>query len=460
MPVVFAQPTFQRPMKFENSGKFETSSQGAIEFNQQPLPNPHAYLTPEEVIRLRQATLVPTINGPSPNPHAYLSPEEVIRLNQARDIPTLSKSNIGQLPNPHAYLTPEEVMRLNQATESPNFGQNSYQNDQSYKTPEEVMREHAYKVLPDEPTLSQPQTFGMVTMSNSSGISELEEYCRTSDCTKQKEESRICKSTLMNSLNNYMTQVQGKDATKDIQKQFDTVFEYKKALCKKAGLSDKIIPADNGVVDGDIILTLEQAIFFLDEIKSQMKNATDKHARKKRSGIFFENANIIRKWDVSKPIQYKFDKNLKEKEKSQILNGIKMIENSMPGIVAHELLHVLGIAHTHQRVDRDKHIKSIMHYKGSFSPRSMAKSTMIPLKDPLKNKYKMGQRKKLSGADIEILNKMYCKKTCKDRKVFCGIWALNGLCKTRTHRKYMRKYCELSCNYCGAQNLRRARTLG
>ena len=36
------------------------------------------------------------------------------------------------------------------------------------------MREHAYKVLPDEPTLSEPQTFRMATMSSSSGISKLE----------------------------------------------------------------------------------------------------------------------------------------------------------------------------------------------------------------------------------------------------------------------------------------------
>lgn len=61
-------------------------------------------------------------------------------------------------------------------------------------------------------------------------------------------------------------------------------FQYKKALYKKAGLSDRIIPADNGVVDGDIILTLEQATFFLGEVKNQMENTTDKHARKKRYG--------------------------------------------------------------------------------------------------------------------------------------------------------------------------------
>ncbi|PIO70085.1 astacin, partial [Teladorsagia circumcincta] len=52
---------------------------------------------------------------------------------------------------------------------------------------------------------------------------------------------------------------------------------------------------------------------------------------------------------------------------------------------------------------------SIMHYNAYMGAVNIAKPTIIPKAvDEAVNMPKLGQREKLSEADVEILNKMYC----------------------------------------------------
>uniref|UniRef100_A0A8R1I1L1 Metalloendopeptidase n=1 Tax=Caenorhabditis japonica TaxID=281687 RepID=A0A8R1I1L1_CAEJA len=150
------------------------------------------------------------------------------------------------------------------------------------------------------------------------------------------------------------------------------------------------------------------------------------------------------------------------------------------GVAMHETMHALGVSHQHLRLDRDKHIKidwsnidpqhydtfaiadaklytsygtkyaydSIMHYNAYLAARDPSKPTMIPLVSPQENLPKMGQRAKLTRADIRLLKKMYCRPGCDDSNVHCGTWALNGYCKHKDHNKWMTDNCKASCDKC------------
>ncbi|CAI5456201.1 unnamed protein product [Caenorhabditis angaria] len=151
------------------------------------------------------------------------------------------------------------------------------------------------------------------------------------------------------------------------------------------------------------------------------------------------------------------------------------------GIAVHETMHALGVNHQHLRMDRDKHIKvdwsninpqqydsfvvadsklyttygvkyaydSIMHYNAYTAAVNIAKPTMIPLVNQQANIGLLGQRAKMSSADIEILNKMYCKPAgCDDKNVYCGAWALSELCNNPNHNVWMKNNCKKSCNFC------------
>lgn len=78
---------------------------------------------------------------------------------------------------------------------------------------------------------------------------------------------------------------------------------------------------DNGLVDGDLILTTQQARILIDNLKKAENKAEGSFRRKRltiifisllfimfqhfRSSLFFEiNKNFAQKWDVSNPIPY------------------------------------------------------------------------------------------------------------------------------------------------------------
>ncbi|PIC23178.1 hypothetical protein B9Z55_016966 [Caenorhabditis nigoni] len=128
------------------------------------------------------------------------------------------------------------------------------------------------------------------------------------------------------------------------------------------------------------------------------------------------------------------------------------------GVAMHETMHALGVSHQHLRLDRNKYIKidwsnidpqhydtfaisdaklytsygtkyaydSIMHYNAYLGAKDPSKPTMIPLVNPAENTPKLGQRAKLTRADIRLLKKMYCRPGCDDQNVHCGTWALHG----------------------------------
>lgn len=150
------------------------------------------------------------------------------------------------------------------------------------------------------------------------------------------------------------------------------------------------------------------------------------------------------------------------------------------GVAIHETMHALGVSHQHLRLDRDKYIKidwanidpqhydtfaisdaklytsygtkyaydSIMHYNAYLGAKDPSKPTMIPLVNPQENTPKLGQRAKLTRADIRLLKKMYCRPGCDDQNVHCGTWALHGYCKMKQHMKWMNDNCKASCDKC------------
>jgi astacin len=150
------------------------------------------------------------------------------------------------------------------------------------------------------------------------------------------------------------------------------------------------------------------------------------------------------------------------------------------GVAIHETMHALGVNHHHLRGDRDEHIKmewdnvnpqfydyfaiadsskfttygtpydfaSIMHYGAFTAAIDMSRPTMTPKSNRAQNLPIMGQRKRLSQSDINLLNAMYCKSNCQDRNVYCGVWSVHNLCRTQAQLGWMEVNCRKSCGFC------------
>ncbi|KAI1718910.1 astacin (Peptidase family m12A) domain-containing protein [Ditylenchus destructor] len=150
------------------------------------------------------------------------------------------------------------------------------------------------------------------------------------------------------------------------------------------------------------------------------------------------------------------------------------------GVALHETMHALGTNHEHIRNDRDDFLDvqwsninpqffdffaiqdsskftpygipydygSIMHYNAFTAAIDSSRPTMIPRQNRAANTPLMGQRKRLSSRDVELLNTMYCKPNCEDRNVFCGVWALRNLCNTQAQASWMSQNCRKSCKIC------------
>ncbi|KAL3072620.1 hypothetical protein niasHS_017594 [Heterodera schachtii] len=150
------------------------------------------------------------------------------------------------------------------------------------------------------------------------------------------------------------------------------------------------------------------------------------------------------------------------------------------GVAVHETMHALGANHEHLRADREEHLDiqwaninpqfydffaiadpskftsygsayaydSIMHYGPFTATLDTSRPTMVPKKNAEQNMALMGQRKKLSTKDVELLNKMYCKQNCEDRNVYCGFWALRNFCQMPPQLGWMRQNCRKSCALC------------
>ncbi|GMR32540.1 hypothetical protein PMAYCL1PPCAC_02735, partial [Pristionchus mayeri] len=92
---------------------------------------------------------------------------------------------------------------------------------------------------------------------------------------------------------------------------------------------------------------------------------------------------------------------------------------------------------------------SIMHYRYNSAAINPQKGTMIPLVNEAQNIRLLGQRKGLSKTDVELLNKLYCKPdSCQDTNIYCGAWALQGVCTRAGNSVWMGQNCRKSCGLC------------
>ncbi|PAV77659.1 hypothetical protein WR25_15644 [Diploscapter pachys] len=245
--------------------------------------------------------------------------------------------------------------------------------------------------------------------------------CKNNDCKTQSSIYIETKNSLMKTAQVFEKKFFNNDAKVDIDRQFSAIWDYKKALIDKAGLSQYVSPADNGLVDGDVLLSEQQARFLINELQKGNFDGNWKNLplpdlnRDKRSALFFgENNQFIQKWDTSQPILYMFDETYDEYEKNSVRQAHRMISSAascihfqfdpiaykkghfiyytrtitpavcglshvgrqpkgnviqinfesceklaQTGVIIHETLHALGIEHTHQRVDRDDFIEIV-----------------------------------------------------------------------------------------------------
>jgi len=154
------------------------------------------------------------------------------------------------------------------------------------------------------------------------------------------------------------------------------------------------------------------------------------------------------------------------------------------GIAVHELSHALGMAHEHQRPDRDRFLSinwdnvragkehnfdiyleaytgnqydylSIMHYGGYSFAANRSIPTLTTKSGAVGG---MGQRSGLAASDVEQLAAMYTAKeaqvpggcpACVDLSNFCPFWAVLGECSR--NRDYMGWACRTSCGLCRAR---------
>uniref|UniRef100_A0AC34QKZ5 Metalloendopeptidase n=1 Tax=Panagrolaimus sp. JU765 TaxID=591449 RepID=A0AC34QKZ5_9BILA len=159
-------------------------------------------------------------------------------------------------------------------------------------------------------------------------------------------------------------------------------------------------------------------------------------------------------------------------------------------IIIHELFHVLGIEHEHQRPDRDQFIKiiynnvdpdkmsnfalispndvyykehpydyrSIMHYDGTAFGKNDPKTgkklaTMVPLQRGIE----LHDNYDLTDLDIKKLNDLgkcgnYQKNnnyaTCTDNAENCQKYKTDGLCTSAQYKDLMTQQCALTCQFC------------
>ncbi|KAI1708218.1 astacin (Peptidase family m12A) domain-containing protein [Ditylenchus destructor] len=193
----------------------------------------------------------------------------------------------------------------------------------------------------------------------------------------------------------------GEQLDHDVELRLARTHQVKKALLSKAGLGDKVEPANDGVFQKDILLTEQQSNTMLNEI-----NAGGVGGRRKRSALFLEQAPTQR-WPQGQPILYYLDTALEQVEKNAIEAAVQEIQSKTcvrfqkasqkpsgnyiyyikypsptfcglsyigrvdpanpvylsflcgnpTGIAIHETLHALGLNHEQLRGDRDDFVK-------------------------------------------------------------------------------------------------------
>jgi uncharacterized membrane protein YgcG len=245
-------------------------------------------------------------------------------------------------------------------------------------------------------------------------------------------------------------------------------------------------------------------------LKTKVRKAVDEIATK-TGCITFEEVS----GSPSKPyIQYREVQSLGEGTcansplgRQQTVNVINVATTCQNyGSIIHESLHSLGFAHTQQRPDVDQFItihweniipsadvqvnfkpwKYALKNQGPFDYGSImmypstafttnGDETLVPKRDPSKNRQLMGQRDHLSTEDVNILKKIYCGTSggsgssggtggrgsggsgsgsasgvaCKDRFDSCLYWNSRGYCNpSSVFSTFTFELCPATCKRC------------
>ncbi|CAD5219815.1 unnamed protein product [Bursaphelenchus xylophilus] len=137
----------------------------------------------------------------------------------------------------------------------------------------------------------------------------------------------------------------GKEIDKNVETQFLRTYELKKAIMSKLGLDGKVEPLNDGIFQGDILLSTEQADILLNAVQNDLppiisvpysqQSSPSYHPyshprsgygynRGKRSGIFFEE-QFIRQWSNSY-IPYFVDPQMSADQEAVIDSAVEAIQ--------------------------------------------------------------------------------------------------------------------------------------
>uniref|UniRef100_F1L2T4 Metalloendopeptidase n=1 Tax=Ascaris suum TaxID=6253 RepID=F1L2T4_ASCSU len=197
---------------------------------------------------------------------------------------------------------------------------------------------------------------------------------------------------------NKMIQPNALDVERSVELRHLRTQQVKQAMLRRAGIGDKVIAANDGTFQDDILLTEHQSNWILNEI-----SALD--GRRKRDSLFFENAPT-QKWPTGEPIKYYFDPSLNSDDQEVVKRALRSIERNtcikfelvaerphskyihyiknpdpafcglsfigrvepvnpiylsflcvdLIGVTVHETMHALGINHQQLRADRDEYV--------------------------------------------------------------------------------------------------------
>ncbi|CAJ0934391.1 unnamed protein product, partial [Mesorhabditis belari] len=203
--------------------------------------------------------------------------------------------------------------------------------------------------------------------------------CARIDCKAWKAHKQK-RDHLRGQMKKFRAKVKAPDQSDDdIELELDRTRQLKKALLEKAELDTDVDPADDGVFDGDLLLTKEQSEYLLNELDkggveeevglppgaegevapldpsqdpdydSSIAGASLDYevettdppdagmvqpeepqlSRMARAALFFEQ-QYVRKWDNTRPIPYTFHESLESGDQQTVRQALQTISNNVP----------------------------------------------------------------------------------------------------------------------------------